>query len=66
MGEQGITKDLSGEDVLGWKDSSTSDASEKGAAGEKADEEGEVHVDAPESERPAHSARAADWGGGRK
>lgn len=62
MGGPGVTKDLLGEDVLGWKDSSESDEAEEGAPGEKADEEGEVHVevedvDAPESERPVSRGR---------
>lgn len=65
MGGPGVTKDLLGEDVLGWKDSSSSDDAEEGAAEEpkeEEEEEGDIHVevedvDAKGGERPASRGR---------
>ncbi len=64
MGGPGVTKDLLGEDVLGWKDSSSSDEAEEGGEGEPEDEEeGDIHVEVedvdakPDGERPASRGR---------
>ncbi|KAL1949311.1 hypothetical protein VTO73DRAFT_8192 [Trametes versicolor] len=62
MGGPGVTKDLLGEDVLGWKDSSSSDEAEEYPEGEP-EEEGDIHVEVedvdakPEGERPASRGR---------
>ncbi|KAI0649349.1 hypothetical protein C8Q79DRAFT_904183 [Trametes meyenii] len=65
MGGTGVTKDLLGEDVLGWKDSSSSDEFEDGEGADEeglGEDEGEVHVevedvDAKEGERPVSRGR---------
>ncbi|KAL7279089.1 hypothetical protein ACG7TL_006927 [Trametes sanguinea] len=63
MGGPGVTKDMLGEDVLGWKDSSESDEVEEEGAGEaQAEDEGDVHVevedvDAKDGERPVSRGR---------
>ncbi|KAI0635754.1 hypothetical protein C8Q77DRAFT_1155518 [Trametes polyzona] len=70
MGGPGVTKDLLGEDVLGWKDSSSSDEAEEGAGeqqqqqqeGQDDEGEGEIHVevedvDAKPGERPVSRGR---------
>lgn len=62
MGGPGVTKDLLGEDVLGWKDSSSSDDAEEYPEGEP-EEEGDIHVEVedvdakPDGERPASRGR---------
>ncbi|KAI0768144.1 hypothetical protein BD413DRAFT_479831 [Trametes elegans] len=52
MGGPSVTKDMLGEDVLGWKDSSSSDEAEEEGAGDgqdqsqvKEEDEGEIHVE---------------------
>ncbi|CDO74907.1 hypothetical protein BN946_scf184988.g14 [Trametes cinnabarina] len=65
MGGPGVTKDMLGEDVLGWKDSSESDDIEEEGAGEaKPEEDGDVHVkvedtDTKGGDRPVSRGRTA-------
>ncbi|KAI0370391.1 hypothetical protein BV20DRAFT_1074886 [Pilatotrama ljubarskyi] len=66
MGGPGVTKDLLGEDVLGWKDSSSSDEAEEGETQAQEQSQGgdesNIHVevedmDAKEGERPVSRGR---------
>ncbi|KAI9000635.1 hypothetical protein BD414DRAFT_8317 [Trametes punicea] len=69
MGGPGVTKDLLGEDVLGWKDSSESEDVEEDTGQAQADAEEDVHfkvedIDAKVDDRPASRGRARPMSAG--